>query len=188
MAMKYLSMIFMVLFWINGALASVDNEPDINDVQKAALDYARIRPDELSSMKRRARMAAALPQLQVGARKTLQNDVNVAINDNVSVNSTGVNIGPETNTIRQDANNNTAIEVKALWQLNELIYSRDNLDISEEARYQIRERRMILAEVNKLYFERRRLLEGGRSDSRLEEITADLDALTGGWFSNKIKN
>jgi len=182
-----------ILFVLLPPVSVFAEEPDIMDVQKAALDYARIRPDELSNLKKRARMAAMLPRLQLGMDKSVQNDVDISISDSVSVTSGGVNVGPEASDVNQSADSDTSFEVKAVWYLNELIFNHDALDIAEEARYQVRERRMILAEVNKFYFKRQKLLKEVRKEKdffrkediemRLDEVTADLDALTGGWFS-----
>lgn len=172
------------------------NLPDIREVQKIALDYARIRPDELTDLKKRTRRAAALPHIQIGAKRVMQNNIDIAINDNVSVTSSGTSIGPETSDIQQDVNNDTSIEVKAVWNLNELIFNRDMLDVAEEARFQMRERRLLISEVNKLYFELERLFhEKPISKNPLlllkiqkNEIIANLDSLTGGWFSNQLAN
>ncbi|NQT90936.1 MAG: hypothetical protein HQ558_06755 [Candidatus Omnitrophica bacterium] len=58
----------------------------------------------------------------------------------------------------------------------------------------------ILDEVDKLYFERRRLQielaanppktekQMALKDLRLQELTADIDSLTGGYFSQNIKS
>jgi hypothetical protein len=195
--MRFLFVLISIFSLIGNSYAIDRPIPDIYDVQKAALDYARIKPDELSDMKRRAKMAAALPRIQVGAKKSFQNDIDISINDNVSVTTDGTTIGPETTDLQQSSDDNTAIEVKAVWSLNELVFNHDMLDIAEEARYQIRERRQILSEVNRLFFEWLELAKGIESRNapkkqfqspyRIEELTAELDALTGGWFSNQIK-
>ncbi|MBI2092350.1 MAG: hypothetical protein HYT75_05105 [Deltaproteobacteria bacterium] len=195
--MNYLLLLTVFFSFIGNSYADDRPIPDIYDVQKAALDYARIKPDELSDMKRRARIAAALPRIQVGAKKAFQNDIDISINDNVSVTTDGTTIGPETTDLQQSSDNDTSIEVKAVWSLNELVFNHDMLDVAEEARYQIRERRQILSEVNRLFFEWLELAKGiKKPDAKkdrfqspylIEELTAELDALTGGWFSNQIK-
>lgn len=187
--MKILILILGVVFSAENLCAEETAETavlPIQEVQRAALDYARIRPDDLSEMKRKSRLAAALPKLQVGAKKVFDEDMDVTVNDNVSVTSGGINIGPETTNMQQNLNNQTSIEVKAVWSLDSLVYNQDLLAITEEARYQMKERRLLLAEVNKLYFEWLRL-RGDSPNIRLDEVVADLDALTGGWFSNKTK-
>lgn len=174
--------------------------PDIQSVHNKALDYARIAPAELSDMKRKARRAALLPHLQLGAKRTFQNDIDLSMSDNVSVTSNGVTLGPTTSSLQQTSEGDTSLEVKAVWSLNEVIFNHDVLDIAEEARYQIRERREILSTVNKLYFELQKIIkeaDTGKKAKKLNDVTdmklradaiiADLDALTGGWFSGQIR-
>ncbi len=170
-------------------------DPDISDVHKVALDYARIRPEDISNLQKRTRRAAYLPLFQVGTKQTFQNNVNIGINDNVSVTSTGTSIGPQTTDAKQYVDNNTDFEVKAVWRLNEIIYNSDMLNVAEEARVQIRERRDLLSNVNRLYFERQRLLDEGEGSPKnaslnrhIAEVTAELDAFTGGWYSEQLKN
>jgi len=80
------------------------------------------------------------------------------------------------------------LEVKAVWSLSDLIYNRDMLDIAEEARLQMRDRRALVTDINRLYFELERTIKNGSADPiRREELVADLDALTGGWFSQQLQ-
>jgi hypothetical protein len=66
------------------------------------------------------------------------------------------------------------------------------LAVAEESRYQMRERRALMAEVNGMYFDLERLFQRKdvmpADDFRLrrDEILADLDSLTGGWFSRSV--
>ena len=80
------------------------------------------------------------------------------------------------------------------------IWNESQTSIDVRSRLMVQLRNDILDEVNRTYFERRRLqLElsqcpprdaGKRAQKqlRLQELTADLDALTGGWFTAQIKN
>jgi hypothetical protein len=184
--------LFIFLFLLTSPPAHPQALPPVDEVQRVALDYARIRPEELSSFKKRARTAALLPRLQVTAKRNTQDKIDVGINDNVSVTSNGVNIGPSTSQVVQNANDETGFEVKAVWYLNELIFNSDMLAVAEESRYQMRERRALMAEVNGMYFDLERLFQRKdvmpADDFRLrrDEILADLDSLTGGWFSRSV--
>jgi len=126
------------------------------------------------------------------------------------VGSSGVTVGPNDSAYKQNANTDRGFEVKAVWYLNELIFNPDQMDISREARSIMRERQMVLAEVNRHYYERKkyagiieRIEKGGKPAEvvtkkgtvrldlfnariKMEEETAALDALTGGWFSRRI--
>ncbi len=82
------------------------------------------------------------------------------------------------------------------WDLAELAYPEDSVDLSRELRQVISLRDDVLDEINQLYFERQRLREalGRRVSSggeeagrqlvwRAREIDAGLDAWTGGWIT-----
>ncbi|PIR16644.1 MAG: hypothetical protein COV46_07520 [Deltaproteobacteria bacterium CG11_big_fil_rev_8_21_14_0_20_49_13] len=193
MRLKIFIMAFLVVSRIGQAGTVQMTLPDISVVHKMALNYARINPEDLSDLKRRSRRAAILPTFQIGAKRAIQNNVNVAIDDNVSVTSAGTEIGPTTSNIKQDSNDDISLEVKAVWSLNELIYNPDTIDVTQEARYQMRERRLLLAEVNKRYFELEKLIKfpdpkesPKKMDLLKDELIADLDAMTGGWFGEQI--
>lgn len=105
---------------------------------------------------------------------------------------------------------NTALELGAIWDLGNLLYNPEEIDISKEARELAELRDNILKEVTQFYFRRRHLQLEILSDQKttpnpspekpptnpsddirkqleLEELTAQLDALTGGWFSQQIQ-
>lgn len=188
----------------------VNDEPTAVEVQRAALAYHNIDGGEVRRWKKRARLAALLPRFQVGYDHNVENDINIDINENVYVGSSGVTVGPDEGSYARNANFDQGINVRAVWYLNELIFNPDQIDISRESRNIMRERQMVLAEVNRHYYERKRLegiierIEKGGKPAEIvtkrgimrldlftarikkdEEIAA-LDALTGGWFSRRI--
>ncbi len=117
-----------------------------------------------------------LPRLQMGFERQLKNGVDVNLEDTIAVNSSGITIGPTQSKQIQNADSDLNFEVKAVWYLDQLLFSRDHLDISQEARYLALERERILAEVRKNYFQRERglkilrLLEKQKAPSLEREI------------------
>lgn len=187
---------------------AVSNAPPIALVQRKAIEHARLDPSEITSWKKRARLAPLLPKLQVSYERRIKNVVDVDVNDSVYVGSGGSAVGPPEGSYAANANLDNDIGVKAVWSLNETIFNPDMLAVSEEARMLARERQAILAEVNKNYYERDRtageigfLSEQQRQKPRdekirqeifmkrvaIDEAVAALDALTGGWFGGQIK-
>ena len=81
------------------------------------------------------------------------------------------------------------------WDLGDILYHSDAVDVSREAREVIKLRDDVLDEVTQLYFERRRVLaelvalqgpaeaDRLRLELRAAELAAGIDAWTGGWFS-----
>lgn len=85
------------------------------------------------------------------------------------------------------------------WDLGELAYSNDAVDLSREIRQVIGLRDNVLDEINQLYFDRQRALralagfadwsdpEAAALRLRALELAAGLDAWTGGWFSTQVE-
>ncbi|MFH1767939.1 MAG: hypothetical protein ABH858_02100, partial [Candidatus Omnitrophota bacterium] len=86
------------------------------------------------------------------------------------------------------------------WNMGELIWNDDQTSIDTRSKLMVELRDDIMNEVTRTYFERRRLqieiltspprdlkvsLE---KELRLQELTADIDALTGGYFSEQLEN
>lgn len=192
-----------------GAVVSSNADiPQIAEVQRRAIEHARLDPTEISSWKKRARLSALLPRLQVDYARRVKNAIDVNIADSVYVGSGGVTVGPEEGAYKENADSDQNIGFKAVWNFSEAVFNPDMLAVSEEARHLARERQAILAEVNRNYYERKRLIgeigfleEEMRRNSQkdkirrevfakrvaFDEATAALDALTGGWFSEELR-
>lgn len=78
------------------------------------------------------------------------------------------------------------------WDLGDVAYHPEEIDVSREAREVVKLRDDVLDEVNQLYFDRRRVLaelaaappeERLRLRLRAAELASGLDAWTAGWFS-----
>jgi hypothetical protein len=84
------------------------------------------------------------------------------------------------------------------WDLGDVAYQPESIDVSREAREVIELRDDVLDEITQLYFERRALLaalrapaamppvEGLRMRLRADELAAGIDAWTGGWFAAQV--
>lgn len=187
--------------------SAASSGPSIVALQRKALEHARLDPSEITSWKKRVRLAALVPRLQLDYSRRLRSLVDVNINDSVYVGASGVAVGPEAGSYQENSDADQNIGVKAVWNFSEAIFNPEMLAVSEEARLLARERQGILAEVNRNYYERTKaagelsyleneLKKSPRSDKlRLEvltkrvafdEATSALDALTDGWFSEEL--
>ena len=162
------------------------SEPSVVDVQQAAARYARVNPQAYDSWLSAANLAYILPRNMRGRVRSVnddQRDVRTssgAISDLVSVDE------------------QAQYELTADWDLTRLVFNRDQITAARQIERIVNQREDILTTVNKLYFARRQLqvemeLEDGgsveraiRSQLRIDALTADLDALTGGWFSKQL--
>ncbi|MDZ4225149.1 MAG: hypothetical protein U1D33_04500 [bacterium] len=188
-------LICAIVFWAGGAVAQ-ERVPPIEIVSQKALAYARLDPATISGWRKNIRKAPILPRLQFGYERRIRDYVNVDIQDTVAVNSSGITVGPAQQQQVQNLDNNNNFEVKAIWYLDQLLFSQDDVDISAEARELARERERILGQVRQFYFKRERItremgalkkmggtgMEWELKRLELAEATAALDNLTGGWF------
>jgi hypothetical protein len=172
-------------------------EPSIHEVQKEAIRYMEFDQKEMDGWKKKARWSAALPRLQVGFDRELKDVVSLSTKDSVSISNGDVFVGPDETDFDQDFNQGTSFDVRVVWYLNELIFNRDTLAASSERRDWIRERTRTLEDVTESYFTRKRLLDElkEKEDPQplrekkkllLDQMTARIDAYTGGWFSEQL--
>ena len=169
-------------------LAKFDTEPSIVDVQRAAASYARVNPDAYDSWVASARWAYFLPRSLRGQLRRTDGDQSDA-----RTTTTGTSDLVSTDEQLQ-------LELRADWDLTRLVFNRDGITASRQIERLVTQREDLLPTVNKLYCARRQLqveleLEppssverAVKSQLRIDALTADLDALTGGWFSKQIPN
>lgn len=141
--------------------------PPIREVLTAAYTSAGLDEDRSRSWSRRARLAGLVPWLSVRTgRDTRWQDLD-----------------PE-------VDRDTTIEVRATWRLDRLVFDGRELQVASIRAAHRRERRRLASQVIQAYFAWRRLASAARVEprwaSRAEQATAELDALTDGWFSREV--
>ncbi|MFC1657886.1 WD40/YVTN/BNR-like repeat-containing protein [Candidatus Omnitrophota bacterium] len=156
-----------------------DQEPPIQRIQQAAIEYAQvIAPRQIAAHRRLARLKAILPDLSLDYDKSITSYNNSTC--------TRFSVGPL----------DWGVSLK--WSLGDLIWSEQQRLIDSQVRLMVKLRQDILDEVTRLYFQRQRLKAELNSaelafnkrqekELRFKELTALLDGLTGGLFSEGIK-
>jgi hypothetical protein len=168
--------------------ATFPDDPPIAVLRAAATALALAEPERARSFLLRARLAGWLPEIRVRLDRRLARteslDLSPSAADPGGVNPVGV-----------DSINEMRYEWRATWDLGRLVFSPDELGASAQALRLAEVRRETESLVIRLYFERRRLkaeamasdaldtAPEARDDLRVQEIEAELDALTGGAFS-----
>jgi len=166
------------------------DEPPINVIQRAAAKYAEVEPEKIIEWRKNAAKKALLPQLSIGVNRNVtdlwhwETGSSTRAGDDVLV--------PGNDAIGWD--------VTLSWDLGDIIWNNDQTSIDVRSRLMVQLRDDILDEVTKLYFERIRVkmelnnlgIEERKKrlekELRLQELTASLDALTGGFFSQRLKD
>ena len=167
-------------------LSNFITEPSIAQVRDAAIRYADVHPDKIARWRRQAALQALLPNVHVGL------DRNRSFNTHVDEGTF-----PNFQFIRSQ-DHDTGADVSITWDLGELIWNDDQTSIDVRSKLMVQLRDDILNEVTRTYFERRRLqialLSQPPADQkqvlekelRLQELTAMIDGLTGGYFSTHL--
>ena len=165
------------------------DEPKINEVQKAAIKYAEVQPEKIKLWRRQAAARAFLPKVTAGVNR---DTADLWHWESGSSSKSGDDI-----LVR--GKDNVSWDVSLGWDLGDLVWNDAQTSIDVRSRLAVQLRNDILDEVNKYYFERIRIkieldnlsLEERKKrfekELRLQELTASLDALTGGYLSRQLK-
>lgn len=172
-------------------------EPDFSEIIKTAAQIEKLDLKNIEHWERRARKAPWLPTLSFGYDRALRETDTISISDNVSVSSDNVTIGPSETDVDQSAVQGDVFRVRAVWSLDELVFSPKTLDVSGEVRELFKNRLQLSDYLFKIYSKRRELmaqylLVQGASPAKAfllnEQITVltdQLDAWTDGRFQSR---
>ena len=172
------------------ALRQFDHEPSVLEVQEAASRYALVHPDTYSDWLSRAAWSNVLPERLTGEFQS-------TLDDDTTARTTASDNSSSDYTTR-DLDEQLRLKVFAEWDLSRLIFDQDEYNAAKELSKIVTRREDLLTTINKLYFARRQLqamnvldpVSSARKALKLElqlaGLTADLDALTGGWFSRTV--
>lgn len=171
-----------------------DGEPSIGDVHRFAIEYAEVDPEKIKQWRHLAQRRAWLPDLDIGVDSA--SDWNRSSSIWGSYTSGGQHyIGPDDKARGGDFGWDVALS----WDLGDLVYSSEQTTIDSRSKLMVELREDILDQVTRLYFERRRIqvelaavvtLEPQMKidkEMRVAELTALLDAFTGGEFSRQTR-
>ena len=179
---------------VRGAAERMPRDPELVRVHARALAHLGLRTREVERMWRGLGRRAWLPSvvlhggIDYGSGHTRDYDESFSygqlsqLNDEASERNVDYDAG-----------------IALSWDLADLAYSPEAVDLSREARQVIGLRDNVLDEINQLYFDRQRALralsayadwsdpEAAGLRLRALELAAGLDAWTGGWFSTQVE-
>ncbi len=154
-----------------------------------AVSHTLAEPSRARSVVERARRAAWLPELRLRVDRRLGRAESLDFPAGGS---------PALPPLGLDTSNDVRYEARATWDLSKLVFSTEELAALGQALRMADMRREVESLANRLYFERRRLkMESqlappsdpaaeARRDVRVQELEADLDALSAGAFSRCV--
>jgi hypothetical protein len=171
-----------------------EKEPTVAEVQDAALKFFKVHPEKVASYRTGADWKALMPDVEVIFNNEFGTNDRTLHDLLYLARESEVPSFPQ-KELEIVKRGSISIGVRAHWQLDRLIFNAETLDVSSLVGVQ----EGVLREITSLYFTRRRLLttmtlnppqdpnEEITETLRLDEITATIDALTGGYFSKETK-
>ncbi len=169
---------------VQAILEDLKREPSIQEVHRAAMEFYRIDPDTVGSLRTRATWKSLVPAVRVAARR---NDSTVDL-DRFDLATHSPDEPAQIDDVSGTVNE---LAVEGSWDLPRLVYNAEVLDVTSLAVLQDK----VLKDVTETYYKRRRLQvdlilnppEDAASrisrELQVEELTARLDGMTGNLFS-----
>ena len=158
-------------------------EPTVNQTMQMAIEYAEVYPEKIAKWREAAKYKALFPKVTLG--------IDQSSSDTYEIYTSSTKqywiYGPKDATEGWD--------VSFTWDLSDLIWNDAQTSIDVRSKLMVQLRDDIVDEVTRAYFERRRLQVERRINPpkamkdkmkkqlRFQELTANLDGLTGGRFS-----
>ncbi len=173
------------------------SEPSVTATMDAALEYAGITTDRLESLYTRAQASRALPK-KVYYEYTYRDRDTDRPQDKIEQGADG-KVTKDTLTTYEESQAYGQHKVRAEWELSGLVYNSDTLNVYKQMGSAAKDRDRLLRDVAKVYYARRKqqiamdtdpgvdVMTRLQQELQLQELTAQLDALTGGWFSKQLK-
>lgn len=162
------------------------DEPTIHEVQQMAIAYAEVSPAKIKRWRRGAQYRAILPKVTFGMDQSASDTYEIYTNSSKSY----YILGPRDYTEGWD--------LMFTWDLGDLIYNEHQTSIDVRGKLMVQLRDDLLNDVTRLYFERKKvqivlhlypptkLEKVAERELRIQELTALIDALTGGGFSREM--
>lgn len=170
-------------------LANFQSEPTVNEVQGMVLEYSKTDSHYVEGWLAASKSAALLPELKVQYSYDNSYGEDFDYTDGTAgselLSGSGIDLG-------------NTVTAYAKWTLSDLVMSSERIRVISETQDVVKLRDKILDEATRLYFDRRRLQVDMlmtnadmktqlKNEIRLQELTAQLDAVTGGRFSRALK-
>jgi hypothetical protein len=174
--------LLLALSLLTTAHAEPPAEPTVQQVLRMALRAARtLGPERTRELCRRARLAGLAPTLKLSARRGLEQDLS----------SSSTVESDRTNASQGD---DLTLEASLSFELSRLVFASEEVRVLSIERWLSLDRRRLVEEVTRLYFQRQRLLReraaaaapDAELDVAIAEAEALLDAFTDGAYAEAL--
>jgi len=191
-----------VLTKVEEIMGQFAHEPSIEEVQQAALEHAGIHVEDIHKWRKNVRLQALVPETKVRWDRYTRENSTYRVTQNIDFRPEPDRyvIGPDEYAIYNYDYDYVKYQLQLDWDLNEFVFSTDQLRVRDESEDLVDFKIKIMEEITKLYYDRRRLQINILMDPtvnlkaqlerelRLQELTALIDSMTGGYFLEQIKD
>jgi hypothetical protein len=172
---------------VDRVLERLDREPSLAELQRAALRRADADRGGAESWMTSTRWSAILPVVKLKADHDMERDESLD------------RYQDEPDRWGADTDRDLGFQVTAQWNLNELVFNSDQVRVYNALADRAERREELLTVLVGYYFERRKLQAAELLDPapdpaaalerrlRIRELTAMIDALTGGLLSSRLE-
>ncbi|MCP4678667.1 MAG: hypothetical protein GY854_24785 [Deltaproteobacteria bacterium] len=172
---------------IDAALAGLSHEPSLEELKRAALAYLDADPKTSRRWRKAPNRAALLPAVKFVVDHDLERDESLD------------RYQDDPDRWGADTDKDLGFQVSAQWKLDELVFNSDEVRVWGALADRASRREAVLTVLVGYYFERRRLqlkeilappeslAERMETKLKIAEMTAAIDALTGGRLSRAVK-
>lgn len=169
---------------VAAARARFEIDPPIAETVHAALEYFRVSPDAIDALRRASRVRALMPLVAGGYR----------FDDDAETSFEQQRLFQPREVEGRGAVRRHSVTAGAIWDLREAVFNPAQI----QAYGLVGVQRDVMLEITRTYYMRRQLqlrlalrppedaLARMTLELRVEEFTAILDALTGGWFAREL--
>ncbi len=180
---------------MKGLFKILKSEPTIKDVQGWALRHYKLSPSRINGMATNARLKGLVPEVNLSFSNNQGNTFG-NMRDGLYPTLPNIASNPNPQSYKEQpagTSSNNVVRVSASWNLDRVVFNPEGLDV--KSLNSLGE--TLVREVATLYYSRRRLLasiilsppedpeELFFELTRLDEMTATIDSLTGNKFGKK---
>jgi len=172
---------------IERALARLDGEPSLGDLQRAALRVADADPERARKWRRTPNLSHVLPRFKATTDYKIERDESL------------IRYQEKPDRWGADSDHDLKLQFSAQWELSRLVFNPDEVRVYGALANRAQRRENLLATLVGYYYERRKLQLAEIIDPpsemadiielrmRIDELTAIIDALTGGLLSSTLE-
>ena len=174
-------------------------EPTFDQVMLAVFEKEDLGFNGIYTLEKKMKKAPWLPTLYAGLDLSTKKTSDISITDNISVSSSGVTIGPDDNNWSQNVYDYNVFRIRAVWELNELVFPSDSLSLQKQKQELVKLRLTLREYIFKIYTQRRqfqvqayflRKTKGPKFyllNQKIKDLTERLNDMTGRVFSSQWK-